>query len=111
MRTMSGEEPAMPLTAPALVFSRFLYRLNCRRSVARASLLTGILIASALVGLSAQRPTRTLAGNPPGAIADTSLDTRVESILQSMTLDEKVGQLVQYSAGQATGPGTGRTDY
>jgi len=28
-----------------------------------------------------------------------------------MTLDEKVGQLVQYSAGQATGPGTGRTDY
>lgn len=28
-----------------------------------------------------------------------------------MTLEEKVGQLVQYSAGQATGPGTGRTDY
>jgi beta-glucosidase len=28
-----------------------------------------------------------------------------------MTLDEKVGQLVQYSAGQATGPGTGRDDY
>jgi beta-glucosidase len=28
-----------------------------------------------------------------------------------MTLDEKVGQLVQYSAGQPTGPGTGRTDY
>ena len=28
-----------------------------------------------------------------------------------MTLEEKVGQLVQYSAGQATGPGTGRDDY
>ena len=28
-----------------------------------------------------------------------------------MTLEEKVGQLVQYSAGQPTGPGTGRTDY
>jgi beta-glucosidase len=28
-----------------------------------------------------------------------------------MTLDEKVGQLVQYSAGQPTGPGTGRGDY
>jgi len=28
-----------------------------------------------------------------------------------MTVDEKVGQLVQYSAGQPTGPGTGRTDY
>src|SRR5260370_39722947 len=28
-----------------------------------------------------------------------------------MKLEEKVGQLVQYSAGQPTGPGTGRTDY
>jgi len=28
-----------------------------------------------------------------------------------MTLEEKVGQLVQYSAGQPTGPGTNRTDY
>jgi len=44
-------------------------------------------------------------------IADTSLDTRVDSILRGMTLEEKVGQLVQYSAGQPTGPGTGRTDY
>jgi beta-glucosidase len=35
----------------------------------------------------------------------------VQSILAGMTLEEKVGQLVQYSAGQATGPGTGRTDY
>jgi len=28
-----------------------------------------------------------------------------------MTLEEKIGQLVQYSGGQPTGPGTGRTDY
>jgi beta-glucosidase len=35
----------------------------------------------------------------------------VESILRRMTVEEKVGQLVQYSAGQPTGPGTGRTDY
>jgi beta-glucosidase len=28
-----------------------------------------------------------------------------------MTLEEKVGQFVQYSAGQPTGSGTGRTDY
>jgi beta-glucosidase len=44
-------------------------------------------------------------------IADPRLDARVESLLRSMTLEEKIGQLVQYSAGQATGPGTGRTDY
>jgi beta-glucosidase len=44
-------------------------------------------------------------------IANPNLDRRVESLLRSMTLEEKVGQLVQYSAGQATGPGTGRSDY
>lgn len=47
----------------------------------------------------------------PAGITDTYLDARVESLLQSMTVEEKVGQLVQYSAGQPTGPGTGRTDY
>lgn len=44
-------------------------------------------------------------------IADPKLDARIESLLHGMTLEEKIGQLVQYSAGQATGPGTGRTDY
>src|SRR6202158_6030108 len=44
-------------------------------------------------------------------IADPRLDARVESLLHRMTLEEKIGQLVQYSAGQPTGPGTGRTDY
>jgi beta-glucosidase len=44
-------------------------------------------------------------------IYDASLDAEVEALLGKMTLEEKVGQLVQYSAGQPTGPGTGRTDY
>src|SRR5438552_1682962 len=44
-------------------------------------------------------------------IYDASLDAKVEALLGKMTLEEKVGQLVQYSAGQPTGPGTGRTDY
>src|SRR5215831_6326318 len=39
------------------------------------------------------------------------LETRVESLLEKMTLEEKIGQLVQYSAGQPTGPGTGRSNY
>src|SRR5215470_16289093 len=46
-----------------------------------------------------------------GTINDPGLSAKVESILRTMTLDEKVGQLVQYSAGQPTGPGTGRSDY
>src|SRR5882757_4893750 len=46
-----------------------------------------------------------------GSLADASLNSKVEALLHKMTLEEKVGQLVQYSAGQPTGPGTGRTDY
>jgi beta-glucosidase len=46
-----------------------------------------------------------------GNFADPKVDARAETILRSMTLEEKIGQLVQYSAGQPTGPGTGRTDY
>jgi beta-glucosidase len=42
---------------------------------------------------------------------DPSIEPRLEEVLKKMTLEEKVGQLVQYSAGQPTGPGTGRTDY
>jgi beta-glucosidase len=42
---------------------------------------------------------------------DPATEARVEELLKKMTLEEKVGQLVQYSAGQPTGPGTGRTDY
>jgi beta-glucosidase len=44
-------------------------------------------------------------------IYDPSLDARVEAVLAKMTLEEKAGQLTQFSAGQPTGPGTGRTDY
>jgi beta-glucosidase len=61
------------------------------------------------------RPAASLQGPSPtviqGGIADPSLGPKVEALLRKMTLEEKVGQLVQYSAGQATGPGTGRTDY
>jgi len=51
-------------------------------------------------------------GLPVGTgIYDPSLDAKVEALLRKMTLEEKIGQLVQYSAGQPTGPGTGRLDY
>jgi len=45
------------------------------------------------------------------SLNDPSSEKKIEALLQKMTLEEKVGQLVQYSAGQPTGPGTGRTDY
>jgi beta-glucosidase len=42
---------------------------------------------------------------------DPVVERRVEGLLGQMTLEEKVGQLVHFSAGVATGPGTSRADY
>jgi len=57
------------------------------------------------------KPSTATAAASSAGINVAGLDARAESLLRRMTLEEKVGQLVQYSAGQATGPGTGRTDY
>jgi len=81
---------------------------SSRISVSR-TLFIVVFSFAALPVLSAQTTNSALL-RPTGVNAP-ALDARVESILQKMTLEEKVGQLVQYSAGQPTGPGTGRTDY
>ena len=74
-------------------------------------LLLGGICSFWSVAAMAQTATATKLQSGATGINDRALDRRVEAILRSMTLDEKVGQLVQYSAGQPTGPGTGRTDY
>ncbi len=84
--------------------------------------MTTLLIRSAVVALTLMccRPVRAQTKLPrsvPSSVAvrsslsDAASEKRLEALLQKMTLEEKVGQLVQYSAGQPTGPGTGRTDY
>src|SRR5438093_3290098 len=45
------------------------------------------------------------------SLSDPASEKKLDALLQKMTLEEKVGQLVQYSAGQPTGPGTGRSNY
>ncbi len=83
-----------------------------RRGAIGVNAIWATLVTAGLyVVMSAPGLAQTPASAQPLGIADKSLDARVESILRSMTPDEKVGQLVQYSAGQPTGPGTGRTDY
>ena len=47
----------------------------------------------------------------PSDLASAPIERRVEALLKQMTLDEKIGQLVQYSVGTPTGPGTGRDNY
>ncbi|SPE30449.1 Glycoside hydrolase, family 3-like protein [Acidobacteriia bacterium SbA2] len=103
----------MPFSAPCIIVARWSHqgtRSKLTERIARALLFGGICAVMSRAGL-AQAPSTQLSPPHAAGIADASLDARVESILQRMTLEEKVGQLVQYSAGQPTGPGTGRTDY
>src|SRR5271157_4667526 len=59
-----------------------------------------------LVGaMAAQSPSPTAWANDP------QVESKIDALLKQMTLDEKVGQLITYSQGAATGPGTGRSDY
>jgi beta-glucosidase len=47
----------------------------------------------------------------PRPLTDPATEKRIDALLAQMTLDEKLGQLNQFSSGQPTGPGTGRADY
>ena len=44
-------------------------------------------------------------------LATLAIERRVDELLKQMTLEEKVGQLAQYSVGAATGPEKSRNDY
>ena len=45
------------------------------------------------------------------SLTDPTIDKRVEALLKQMTVEEKVGQLAQYSSGAPTGPSAGNADY
>ena len=47
----------------------------------------------------------------PSTLIDPVVEQKIDALLRKMTLDEKVGQLVQYSVGQPAGPVTGPTEY
>jgi beta-glucosidase len=48
---------------------------------------------------------------PNSQLASKEVNARVEALLKQMTLEEKIGQLVQYSAGFATGPSASNLTY
>jgi beta-glucosidase len=102
----------------ALVPTRLRWRAALNRGkmdnlMIRASRLIVLLFVLLVCRLGAQTGGSPFDSSVPvhTGIYDSVLDAKVESLLHKMTLEEKVGQLVQYSAGQPTGPGTGRTDY
>lgn len=73
-----------------------------------------LLASSQLSGPAlAQAPERT--GHPAAVthspLTDPAIEKRVDALLKQMTLEEKVGQLAQYSSGAPTGPSAGNADY
>ena len=66
-----------------------------------------VLVAGAgLAPLAAQSR-----ATPNAQLASKEVNARVDALLKKMTLEEKIGQLVQYSAGFATGPAASKLTY
>jgi beta-glucosidase len=71
--------------------------LSLRRALVSALILTAFAAAHTR---AQSRPV------PNEQLASKELNAKVDALLKKMTLDEKIGQLVQFSAGFATGPGS-----
>jgi len=89
---------------------------SCHR---RLTILVGMGVLSVLISFWLSDPILAQAPEParrPTALAHSSLtdpaiEKRVDALLKQMTLEEKVGQLAQYSSGAPTGPSAGNADY
>ena len=79
---MSLHKPVVPVTAPP----------------------SATLLSKELYLPVAKKPSNTELANP-------ELNARVEKLLGTMSLEQKIGQLCQYSAGEATGPEGNKLDY
>ena len=78
-----------------------------------AALLALLLPLAGAQTANAPAAAKTSAKTAPKGSAPLStpaIEAKVNALLAKMTLEEKIGQLVQYSAGAATGPTSGRTD-
>jgi beta-glucosidase len=64
-----------------------------------------------VVGLAFTLATAQSKPVPNAQLASKELNERVDALLKKMTLDEKVGQLVQFSVGRATGPDASNLKY
>jgi beta-glucosidase len=109
--------PIHPMSKPRRVIT---IKLPHREPFVPAVLTLLLLAAGILAGISPYLPNKWTNENEPALamvsvpnaqLADKVLNERVEKLLRQMTLEQKVGQLTQYTAGTMTGPGTAREDY
>jgi len=81
-------------------------------SLIRFVILTSLLVFSR--SATAQEPAAHVASESRALhsnLIDPAAEQKIDVLLRKMTLEEKVGQLVQYSVGQPAGPVTGPTEY
>ncbi len=76
----------------------------------------GILICFLIISVpaTAQAPVAATASGASAShrsLLDPVVEHKIDALLRKMTLEEKVGQLVQYSVGQPAGPVAGPTEY
>jgi beta-glucosidase len=83
------------------------------RSLRRFALVgaTALFIASLTISQEASKPVGFRGLPVHDHFGAPAIDGKVEALLKQMTLEEKVGQLVQYSAGTGAGPGAEAGDY
>lgn len=67
-----------------------------------------VLSLGALLTSSSETASRS---KTSASLVSPDSEKKIIELVQKMTLEEKVGQLVQYSVGQPTGPGTGPAGY
>jgi len=77
------------------------------QSVSRLCLIGILSFSSANMSFAQTSSQQT----PNAQLASHDLNARVEALLKKMTLEEKIGQTVQYSAGFATGPAGAKVSY
>lgn len=81
-------------------------------SLFRWALILSLLLGSLAATLQEPSAAKTFKNSSvPAPPASSAVDQKIDLLLGKMTLDEKVGQLVQYSVGQPAGPVTGPTEY
>jgi beta-glucosidase len=90
---------------------------NAHRCGSKKFVIAGILATVLSIvlpaGLLAQVPESAapLAAVTRSPLTDPGIEKRVDALMKRMTLEEKVGQLAQYSSGAPTGPSAGNADY
>lgn len=84
-----------------------------KRTFSRLVLFSLMLVFSSQLPLHAQQANESHFHGFPvhSPLADPAIEKKVDALLKKMTLEEKVGQLAQYSSGTPTGPGRGPGDY